>query len=102
MTSSTPDRRRSVATSMSIRAALTSMKGAVSASSTTALVPGSAAWARMTSRTVSALAKNRPPSTRSSAIPGGCSFSGWRRTSPYWPGMPGTWPSTATCGREAR
>jgi hypothetical protein len=85
-----------------MRAALTSMYGAVSASSTTARIPGRSALARTASRTVSALAKNSPPSTRSTTIPGARSFSGWRWTSPYWPGMPGTWPRTAICGREAR
>ena len=68
MTSRTPDRRRSSLSWTSMRAALTSMKGAVSASSR---LPGSPAGRRgpTASRTVSALAKNSPPSTRSSATP---------------------------------
>jgi hypothetical protein len=70
-TSATPRRRRSSVSWTSVRAALTSMKGAVSASRTTARVPGSAAWARTAARTVSALAKNRPPSTRSDPVEGG-------------------------------
>lgn len=58
--------RSSVARLPSISAAVTSTNGTVSASITTARLPSAARWIR--ARTLSALAKNRPPSIRRTAM----------------------------------
>gem|GEM_PF-6519419 len=85
---------------LSMRAALMSMKGIVSASRMTAVVPVGAA-ARTRARTPSALAKKRPDSMRSTTTPGTGLAPGWRsRSSNLSSGA--VWPSSATCGLEAR
>src|SRR5215213_113164 len=74
MSRRTPRRDSSSCNASSICAAVTSMNGTVSASSTTARRPWDAARTR--SRTVSALAKNRRLSTRSTATWLGTTLSG--------------------------
>ena len=46
--------------------------------------------------------EEQPLSTRKITMPGNCWLSGWRSRSPYWPVVPGTLPSTAMWGWEAR
>jgi hypothetical protein len=48
------------------------------------------------------LAKNNPLSTRTMTMPGMAAFSGWRSRSANWSAAPGTRPSSATWGLEAR
>jgi hypothetical protein len=94
MTNPMPSRSSSSATSASMRAAVTSIDGTDSASSTTPVTPSRCAAVRIRLRTQSAFAKNRPK--RRIATPSGDTFSGWRAMSPYWSGVPGTLPMCAT------
>ena len=79
-----------------MRAAVTSIDGTDSASSTTPVTPSPCAAVRIRLRTQSAFAKNRPLSKRRIVTPSGDTFSGWRAMSPYWSGVPGTLPMCAT------
>jgi hypothetical protein len=83
MISRPPDASSSWEVSESALTALMSTNGIDSASRTTARTPGAAPTDRIVLAALSALAKNRPPSTLTMTTSGEVVFSGCRATSLY-------------------